>query len=115
MKKMALFVFNGDPMCFIHVLLNAQDFKEKGYGVKIVVEGSATGLLPELDRPEHMLHKLWKGVKAAGLVAGVCRACAHKMGTVEAARAQGLDLLDDMSGHPGMSGYRDQGFEIISF
>ena len=24
MKKMALFVFNGDPMCFIHVLLNAR-------------------------------------------------------------------------------------------
>ena len=23
MKKIALFVFNGDPMCFIHVLLNA--------------------------------------------------------------------------------------------
>ena len=27
MKKNALFVFNGDPMCFIHVLLNAPDMK----------------------------------------------------------------------------------------
>jgi hypothetical protein len=27
MNKFALFVFNGDPMCFIHVLLNALDMK----------------------------------------------------------------------------------------
>ncbi len=31
MKKFALFVYNGDPMCFIHVLLNALDIKAKGY------------------------------------------------------------------------------------
>jgi hypothetical protein len=36
MKKAALFVFNGDPMCFIHVLLNALDMKEKGYEVKTI-------------------------------------------------------------------------------
>lgn len=42
MKKTALFVFNGDPMCFIHVLLNALDVRKKGCEVKIVVEGSAT-------------------------------------------------------------------------
>ena len=29
MKKIALFVFNGDPMCFIHVLLNALDLDSK--------------------------------------------------------------------------------------
>jgi hypothetical protein len=37
MKKIALFVFNGDPMCFIHVLLNALDMSEKGYEAKIVI------------------------------------------------------------------------------
>jgi hypothetical protein len=31
MKKIALFVFNGDPMCFIHVLLNALDMEEKDW------------------------------------------------------------------------------------
>lgn len=29
MKKVALFAFNGDSMCFIHVLLNALDLKEE--------------------------------------------------------------------------------------
>ena len=41
MKKVALFVFNGDPMCFIHVLLNALDLFEKGNEVKTVIEGSS--------------------------------------------------------------------------
>jgi hypothetical protein len=35
MSKVAMFVFNGDPMCFIHVLLNALDMHQKGDEVKI--------------------------------------------------------------------------------
>lgn len=115
MKKMALFVFNGDPMCFIHVLLNALDMNEKGYEAKIIVEGAATKLIPELAKPENQLHGLWEKVRAAGLVAGVCKACANKMETLEATKKEGLPLLADIAGHPAMVRYRDEGFEIISF
>ena len=51
MKKTALFVFNGDPMCFIHVVLNALDMHTKGEDVKIIVEGAAVKLVPELVKP----------------------------------------------------------------
>jgi len=115
MKKFALFVFNGDPMCFIHVLLNALDMKEKGFDAKIVIEGSATKLLPDLAKIDNPLHNLWEKVKEAGLVDGVCKACSNKLGPLEAAKEQGLTLLDEMSGHPSMARYRDEGFEIISF
>jgi hypothetical protein len=30
MEKVALFAFKGEPLCFVHVLLNALDMKEKG-------------------------------------------------------------------------------------
>ncbi len=115
MKKCALFVFNGDPMCFIHVLLNALDMKTKGYESKIIVEGASVKLIPELADPGNPLHGLWKRNLEAGLVEGVCKACSTKLGTLEAAKGQGLTLLDDMSGHPAMSAYRDQGYEIITF
>ena len=115
MKKLALFAFNGDPMCFIHILLNALDMKEKGFDGKIIIEGSATKLLPELAKPGNPLNKLWEKVKEAGLVDGVCKACSSKLGTIEAAKEQGLTLLDEMSGHPSMAWYMDKGFEIISF
>lgn len=115
MKKIALFVFNGDPMCFIHVLLNALHFKEKGYTASIVVEGSATQLIPALAEEGNPQHKLWEKVRSAGLVAGVCRACSQKMGALEAAREQGLVLLDEMSGHPSMARFREEGYELLSF
>lgn len=115
MKKIALFVFNGDPMCFIHVLLNAMDMKEKGYEVKVIIEGAATKLMPELAKSDNPLHKLWKNAKSASLVDGVCKACSNKMGTLEAEKDQGLAFLDEMTGHPSMARYHDAGFEVITF
>ena len=115
MKKVALFVFNGDPMCFIHVLLNALDMDSKGYEAKVVIEGAATKLIHDLAKTDNPLHTLWEKTKTAGLIAGVCKACAGKMETLEAARDQGLELLADMNGHPSMSGYIQDGFEVISF
>lgn len=115
MKKTCLFVFNGDPMCFIHVLLNALDMKDRNYEAGIVIEGSATRLLPELAQDDNSLHSLWEKTKAANLVAGVCRACSKKMGTMDSAVNQGLSLLDDMGGHPSIAKFQEQGFEVITF
>lgn len=115
MKKIALFVFNGDPMCFIHVLLNAVEMKEKNHDPKIILEGASVKLIPELIKPGNPLNMLWKKVIDQGLVEGVCKACSSKLGTLEDAKKQGLKLLDNMSGHPAISEYRDNGFEIITF
>ena len=115
MKKVALFVFNGDPVCFIHVLLNGLDLKAKGMEGRIIVEGAATALLPELAKPENPLHKLWGQAKAQGIVEGVCKGCARNMGTAAEAVNQGLALLADMSGHPSISRYIEAGYEVISF
>lgn len=115
MRKMVLFVFNGDPMCFIHVLLNALDMQSRGYEGGIVVEGAATKLLPELTDSENPLHTLWEKVKAAGLVEGVCKACSQKMGTLRSAQEQGLTLLDEMNGHPSMARYREEEYELVTF
>lgn len=115
MKKFALFVFNGDPMCFIHVLLNALDMKAKGNEAKIIIEGASAKLIPELVKTGNPLNGLWEKNLEAGLVEGVCKACSSKMGTLEAAKEQGLTILDDMSGHTGMAAYMEKGYEIITF
>ncbi|MEN8211880.1 MAG: cytoplasmic protein [Thermodesulfobacteriota bacterium] len=115
MKKFALFVFNGDPMCFIHVLLNALDMKEKGHAPRIILEGASVKLLPELVKAENPLNKLWRKALDQGLVEGVCKACSNKLGTLQDAEKQGLTLLSDISGHPSMLEYRSNDFEIITF
>jgi len=110
-----MFVFNGDPMCFIHVLLNALDMNEKGQEARIIIEGAAVKLIPELEKEGNPLNGLWKKVLEEDLLEGVCRACAAKLGTLADAEAQNLPVLDDMLGHPGMAGYQAQGYEVISF
>jgi hypothetical protein len=115
MNKYALFAFNGEAMCFIHVLLNGLDLKAKGQEVKIVIEGAACRLVPELGEAGHPFHQLYTKAREAGLIAGVCKACAQKMGGLEAARAQGLSILEDMSGHAGMAPYILEGYRIITF
>ena len=39
MDKVVIFAFNGNPMCFSHVLLNVLDMAEKGMDAKVVIEG----------------------------------------------------------------------------
>ncbi len=115
MPRYALFVFNGDPMCFIHVLLNALEMHAKGDEAKIILEGASVKLVPELVKSSNPLHTLWQKSLEAGLVEGVCKACSSKLGTLDAAREQGLTLLDEMSGHPALSTYRDRGYEVVTF
>jgi hypothetical protein len=110
-----LVVFNGDPMCFIHVLLNSLDMAERGMGGRIIIEGAAAKLIPQLEQTEHPLHELWLKVKAQSLIEGVCRACAKKTGTLDEARRLALPLLSDMAGHPSLARYRQAGYDILTF
>lgn len=115
MKKIALFAFNGDSMCFIHVLLNAIDLKEKGNHVRIILEGSATKLVPDMAGEQSPLFRLYRQAREDDLFEGACKACATKLGVVEAVEQEGLPLLGDMSGHPSMSRYVKEGYEVITF
>jgi hypothetical protein len=113
-SKTAFFAFKGNPICFVHVLLNAIDLHEKGGVVKIIMEGEATKLIVDFRNPEHPLHALYEKVKKLGLIVGVCRACAKKMNALEAAEAEGLSIADDMAGHAGMAPYIERGFAIVT-
>lgn len=115
MKKYALYAFNGELMCFVHVLLNALDMHAAGYDVKIVIEGSATKLVGPLADPDTPFSKFYAECIDKGLVDCVCRACANKMGSLEEAERQKLPLCSDMSGHPSMRSYIEKGYEIITF
>ncbi len=115
MKKVALLAYNGELMCFAHVMLYALDFDKKGYEVKVVIEGSATKLISELAKPDAPFSNLYSQLKEKGLLTCVCQACSQKMGTFEEAERQGLAIVGDMQGHPSIDKYLAEGYEIISF
>ncbi len=68
MKKVVLFAFYGEVKCFIHVLLNGMDIKTRGYNVKVVIEGAATKLIPEMSAEGSPLFGLFQHVMAASLM-----------------------------------------------
>ena len=115
MEKIVLFAFRGDGMCFIHVLLNAIDLHDRGCKGLIVIEGEAVKLVPEMNQPGHFLSALYAKARDLGLVVGACQACSKKLKVAEAIEASGLPLIGDMSGHPSMSAYIDQGYRVITF
>ena len=114
MRKIAIFAFKGNPICFVHVLLNAMDLHDKGADVKIVLEGEAIGLIKELRKAAPPLHKLYSKTKDLSLIHAVCRACAVKMESLQVVEEEGFRVADDMSGHAGMAPYLEEGYEIIT-
>ncbi len=113
MKKIALFAFNGDAICFVHVLLNALDMKQKGMDVKIVIEGSATKLVPEMAKEGNPLHAHYMKAKEERLIDVACKACSSKMNVLAEVRDEGIPLADEMFGHPSMARYMNDGYEVI--
>ena len=114
-KKYCLFAFNGEMMCFVHVLLNALDLHGKGYEVKMVLEGSTTKLIADFEKEDAPFRKMYLECIEKGLLDCVCRACGYQMGTLELAKKNNLPLCDDMNGHPSMERYLKLGYEIITF
>ena len=114
-SKTVLFAFQGNPICFVHVLLNALDLYERGQEGKIVIEGEAVTLIPEIALDSHFLHALYAKTKELGLIDAVCLACATKLGALEDVKFEKLPLVDDMNGHPSMGRYLEEGYEVITF
>lgn len=114
MGKIVIFAFSNDPMYFFHLLLNLINMSEKSIEVKLILEGASTKFVPELISEKSMFYKLFKKAQGKGLVAGICKACAQKMGTLDLAKQNNFPLLDDMSGHAGMANFIIQGYNIIT-
>lgn len=111
MKKVVFFAFQGDKMCFSHILLNALDLHEKANKVEIVVEGKATKLIKELEEEDN---KLYKKCKDENLFASICKACSKQMGVLEYNETVGIPINGDLNGHPPMEEYVKDGYEIIT-
>lgn len=113
--KYGLFAFNGDPMCFIHVILNALDMNKKGYEVKVIVEGSATKLADQFENDDNPFFKKYQELKNLGLIDCFCKACSNKMGSLKKVEELGFPTCEELMGHPSMAKYIKQGYSIITF
>ena len=111
MKKFAFFAFNGNLMCFQHVLLNALDLDDKGKEAKIIFEGEAVTLVQKLEESSN---KHYFEAKKRGLIDCICKACSASLDVLEYNEKTNIPLKGDMSGHPSMESYTKEGYEIIT-
>ena len=58
---------------------------------------------------------VYKKVRDEGLIGSICKTCANKINVLNAMVEQQLPLCDELSGHPSMAKYMEQGFEIQIF
>ena len=110
-----LFAFRGDPLCFIHVLLNSLDMHQKGQDGRIVLEGESVTLVAQMSQPGHFLNALYTKARGQDLIYGACKACATKLKALEAIEKEGIPLIGEMSGHPAMGDFTAQGYQVITF
>ena len=115
MKKVVLVTYDPEMGCFAHVLLYAIDFMEKGYEVKVVIEGGAVKLVSAFLKDGAPFGDLFAKVKDAGLIDCVCKACSAKLGSMEDAKKLGLEVSGNLMGHPSLEDYIEQGYQVITF
>lgn len=114
MTKVVFFAFSGEPVCFMHAILNALDLEEQGMWGEIVFEGKSTDLIPLISKPDHYIYPLFEQAKERGMFYGACHSCANKMKVAEFFEKENIPLIGDMSGHPPMSDFIRQGYTIIT-
>jgi hypothetical protein len=81
-----------------------------------VIEGTATKLVQDLGEDEtQRFAPMYKKAREAGLIGCVCQACAVQTGSRQSAEAQHLKLCNEMSGHPSIARYMEDGYQVLTF
>lgn len=97
-----------------HALVYCKDFLEKGHEARLVFDGAGTEWVPELMKPEHSLHALFKEIQGQGVIDAVCDSCAGVFGAKDEARRGGFALKGEFQGHPSLARYAAEGFQILT-
>ncbi len=80
---------------------------------KLIFEGAGAKWINELEKENHKLHNLYKGVKKE--ITGVCSFCAQAFGAKSSITKYGIPLISEYNQHPSIRNMVVEGYEIITF
>ncbi len=110
-----LFLATDDnKMQLYHLLLNANNFHEKGHDVAVVLECASPKLLIGIADGSIKLPVFDKAMDK-GIIDHACKACSAAFNATEAAEKLNVPLKGELSGHSDLLSFADQGYSIISF
>jgi len=90
----------------------ANEAIEAGDELKIIFEGAGTKWIGELEKEDHKLHEMYKGIKSK--ITGVCKFCSQAFGVKNEIEKAGLPLLDEYKNHPSLRNLFVEGFHVIT-
>jgi hypothetical protein len=97
----------------VNGLMAAKEFKEAKDDVQVIFTGAGTKWLPELAKPEHMLHGVYQELQDS--IAGACGFCAGAFGVSDAARQAGVGLLEEYGTNMSFRRLVRDGYQVIAF
>ncbi len=115
-RKFAIFVHADKTQLarIVHGFWYADQLREKGVPAEIVFDGAGTQGLALLLEPGHKYGHLVNEAQRTGVLKGARPYCARAY-QVDAKLAEaGITFLDEREGHPDISRYVMEGFEIIT-
>lgn len=96
-----------------NAFMMASEAVEMGDELKIIFEGTGSKWIAELEKEDHKLHPLYKGIKEH--ITGVCSYCAQVFGAKKQVEDAGLKLISEYKQHPSLRKLVHEGFEIVTF
>ncbi len=118
MTKIAIVVFSDiDTMEALGKVSNAfmlaSEAIENGDQLKLIFEGAGAKWIGELEKEDHKLHVLYKGLKSN--ITGVCAFCAQAFGVKNHVEQAGIQLISEYKSHPSLRNLVAEGFQVITF
>lgn len=110
-----LFLATDDnKMQLYHLLLNAVNFKNKGHDVTVVLECASPKLLIGISDGSIKMPVFDEAMKLE-IINHACKACSTAFSATDAAKALGVPLKGDLSGHSNLLPFAEDGYQIIGF
>lgn len=99
----------------VHSLIYTKELREAGHQVKLIFDGGGTGWVPELNKEDHLLHPLFKEIRDAGLIVGVCDFCMGAFG-VDKQQVQEAKVspISEYMGHPSVAKLIGEGYQVVT-
>lgn len=104
---------HGDLGRVLNALLLVKEAAAAGDDTELVFDGAGVKWVPELNDPEHKLHKVFENVREH--IAGVCEYCANAFDVKQDVRDADVHFISEFQGHPSLRMRVEEGYEVVTF
>ncbi len=113
MKQLFL-ATDDNKMQLFHLLLNANNFHEKGHEVAVVLECASPKILIGIADGTIHIPPFNKAIER-GIIDHACKACTSMFDAAQAADNLGVPLKGELSGHSDLLSFIEKGYSVLTF